>query len=103
MSSSRSPALVNPGTIQPRQSAYAWVAKVTRAWVRLIALVEEGIIAPTRRDETDYRFSGHSLRRGIKAIRLQRDLNLNLAGVALALDLLEENRMLRARLRIYEK
>ena len=70
---------------------------------RIIALVEEGIIAPTRRDETDYRFSGHSLRRAIKAIRLQRDLNLNLAGVALALDLLEENRMLRARLRIYER
>ena len=70
---------------------------------RIMALIEEGIITPSRRDRTDYRFSGHSLRRAIKALRLQRDLNLNLAGVALALDLLDENRMLRERLRLYEK
>jgi chaperone modulatory protein CbpM len=36
------------------------------------------------------------------ALRLQRDLQVNLAGAALALDLLEETQRLRARLQSLE-
>lgn len=71
---------------------------------RIIALVEEGILVPTIRgtDQKNYRFTGSSVRRAVQAIRLQTDLELNLAGVAVALDLLEEIERLRTRLRVYE-
>ena len=66
-------------------------------WV--IALVEEGVLEPTGRGLTNWRFSGASLRRARIAVRLQRDLGINLADVALALDLLDEIETLRKRLR----
>ncbi len=53
-------------------------------------LVDEGIIEPAGRDPAQWRFSGVSLRRAHAAMRLQRDLDINLAGVALALDLMDE-------------
>jgi chaperone modulatory protein CbpM len=40
------------------------------------------------------------LRRARIAVRLERDLELNLAGVALALDLLEELEQLRQQLKV---
>jgi chaperone modulatory protein CbpM len=45
-----------------------------------------------------WRFSGTALRRAVTAQRLTRDLGLKSAGVALALDLLEEIERLRTRL-----
>lgn len=66
-------------------------------WV--ISLIEESIIEP-QGDETHlWRFSGASLARVRSALRLQRDLGVNLAGIALALDLMEELEHLRARLK----
>lgn len=50
-------------------------------------------------DAHRWRFTGTHLRRATVAIRLQRDLGVNLAGAALALELLDEVAMLRARLR----
>lgn len=72
---------------------------------RIIALVEEGILSPTTRSkrENRYRFCGSSVRRANRAIRLQRELELDLAGVAVALDLLDEIERLRNRLRVYEE
>ncbi len=57
---------------------------------RIMDLVEEGILEPSGRDPLRWRFSGASLRRARIALHLQRDLDINLPGVALALDLLEE-------------
>ena len=65
-------------------------------WV--IELVEEGILDPVGREQVRWRFSASSLQRAQTTRRLQRDLGVNLAGVALALDLMEEIEMLRARL-----
>jgi chaperone modulatory protein CbpM len=48
---------------------------------------------------TEWHFSGAALRRARVAVRLERDLELNLAGVALALDLLDELAQLRHELR----
>ncbi len=62
------------------------------------ALVAEGIVEPVRQDHDQPQFSGASLMRARTAIRLHRDMEINLAGVALALDLMDEIRDLRRRL-----
>lgn len=68
----------------------------------LLGLVDEGILEPRGRDPLQWRFGGASLRRARTALQLQRDLDINLAGVALALDLLQEAERLRARIRVLE-
>ena len=65
----------------------------------IVELVEEGVVAPIGREPESWRFTGAQLRRARMAVRLQRDLDLNLAGAALALQLLDEVEVLRARLR----
>ncbi|MFV2004463.1 MAG: chaperone modulator CbpM [Gammaproteobacteria bacterium] len=64
----------------------------------IIDLVDEGFIEPSGVERSHWCFSGVSIRRVQKAKRLQQDLGVNLAGVALALDLMEEIEQLRARL-----
>ncbi len=63
-------------------------------WV--VELVDEGILQPVGRNQDQWRFPGTSLQRAHIAMRLQRDLEINLAGVALALDLMDEIESLRA-------
>jgi len=65
----------------------------------IVELVEEGLIVPVGREPHRWRFSGIHMRRATVALRLQRDLGVNLAGAALALQLLEEVEALRARLK----
>ena len=67
-------------------------------WV--IELVAEGILDPVGREQDQWRFSAGNLRKAQTAIRFQRELGVNLAGVALALDLLQEIEQLRARLKL---
>lgn len=62
----------------------------------VIELVEEGIIEPVGRDARAPQFHGHALIRARRAIRLVRDLRVNLPGAALVLDLLDELDELRA-------
>lgn len=70
---------------------------------RLVKLmVTEGLLRPQGRHPDEWRFSGMEIRRARRAMRLRRDLDLNLAGVALALDLLDELESLRKRLRCLE-
>lgn len=64
----------------------------------IIELVEEGVLVPIGREPLRWRFTGSQMRRAGIALRLQRDLGLNLAGVALALELLDELNALRGRL-----
>ncbi len=64
------------------------------------ALVEEGVLDPTggaRPDE--WQFSGQALRTTRVALRLSREWNLQPAGVALVIGLLDEIGTLRSRLR----
>ena len=65
---------------------------------RVYELVEEGVVEPVGRQPGGWRFRGISLYRVQIALRLQRDLGVNIAGAALALDLLEELEQLRSRL-----
>lgn len=67
---------------------------------RIIELVEEGILEPDVAPPRIWYFRATQLRRAYRAIRLQRDLDINVAGVALILDLLDEIEELRARLDI---
>lgn len=69
------------------------VCQVRRA--QIIELVEEGVIEPDARYR-EWRFTASTLGRVSRALRLQRDLDINAAGAALILDLLEEIRALRA-------
>jgi len=72
------------------------VCGVHAEWVA--ALVEEGVLEPRGRAMSRWRFPGASVQRVQAVLRLQRDLDINLAGAALALELMEEVRVLRARL-----
>lgn len=62
-------------------------------------LVDEGVIEPSGYDKSHWCFSGVSLHRIRTAKHLQQDLGINLAGVALALDLIDELQQLRAQSR----
>lgn len=66
----------------------------------VLALVEEGIVSPHSRalgsqDTTLWRFTGVHLHRAKVAVRLHHDLGVNLAGAALALQLMDELQALR--------
>lgn len=68
----------------------------------LRTMVSEGLLDPQGGHPEEWRFSGVQVRRARRALRLQRDLELNLAGAALALDLLDEIDALRQRIRTLE-
>ncbi len=69
---------------------------------RVLELVEYGVIEPRGRDPVQWRFRGGTVRRVRCATRLQQDLGVNVAGAALAIDLLDELQRLRAHLRRLE-
>jgi len=62
-------------------------------------LVGEGVLEPIRGAREERRFPYASVRRTQTVIRLRRDLGVNLAGAALALDLLDRIENLRAQVR----
>lgn len=68
---------------------------------QIVHLVEEGVIDPMQPASavTQWRFSGEALARARRAVRLQRELELNPAAAALVLDLLDEIAALREALR----
>jgi chaperone modulatory protein CbpM len=67
----------------------------------IVELVEEGVLGAQGTmsvievDRTEWRFRGAELRRARIALRLERDLGINVPGVALVLELLEELEQLR--------
>ena len=73
---------------------------ISSEWV--LELVQEGVVEPIDRTQSSWRFTGICLQRARTARRLQHDLQVNLAGVALALDLMDEIDALRDRLRRFE-
>ena len=57
---------------------------------RVVSLVEFGVLKPEGCDLDEWRFPAYSIIQARRAHRLQRDLELDLPGLALTLDLLEE-------------
>jgi chaperone modulatory protein CbpM len=72
----------------------------------IVELVEEGVLGTRSTlsvieiDKTEWRFHGAEVRRARIALRLERDLGINVAGVALVLELLEELEQLRRERRV---
>ena len=62
---------------------------------RITEWVEEGVLSVIEVETAEWRFNAAALRRTRIALRLERELGVNLPGVALALDLLEELEQLR--------
>ncbi len=73
------------------------LCSVDRAYI--VELVEEGVLSVIE-IHPEWRFSGAALRRARTALRLHRDLEINLPGVALALELMEELQRLRRELEV---
>jgi len=65
----------------------------------IVELVEEGVLSVVE-VASEWRFAGAALQRARAALRLQRDLEINLPGVALALELMEEIEELRRELKV---
>lgn len=65
-------------------------------------MVAQGLLDPEGSEPKQWAFSGIAVRRICQAVRLSSDLEINLAGAALAIDLLEEQERLRARIRELE-
>jgi len=63
----------------------------------IIDMVEEGILDPKGNTVGSWRFAFSTLHKIEKIKRLQRDLRINLAGIALVVELLEKIEMLESK------
>jgi chaperone modulatory protein CbpM len=85
------PAVIVEESVQFTLDELGRATHTSTEW--LVTLVHEGVLAPLpaapAAAPTELRFGGEALRRTRRAARLLRDFELNLAGVALALDLLD--------------
>ncbi|WP_423062454.1 chaperone modulator CbpM [Candidiatus Paracoxiella cheracis] len=69
----------------------------------VIEMVEQHLIHPSGHSPEDWQFDDTDLKRAKVAANFYRDLEINLEGIALALDLLEKIEDLQTRIRILEK
>lgn len=69
---------------------------------KILVLVGEGVLSPAGRTQLEWRFAGSDLVRALSALRLERDLGVNPAGAALAIELIDEMQELRRRVRLLE-
>ncbi|MGM0593703.1 MAG: chaperone modulator CbpM [Pseudomonadota bacterium] len=69
----------------------------------VVEMVYEGVLEPRGEEPEQWYFNGRDLVRLRKAVRLQQDLDVNLPGVALAIELLEELDELHTRLKRLER
>lgn len=111
--SSNEPPEELSGTLLDEQNLLT-IAEISRVCAvqteYIVELVDEGLIAPEKLPETSigddephaWRFTGTHMRHARIAAHLQSDLGVNLPGVALALQLLDEVETLRARLEAME-
>lgn len=67
----------------------------------VVDLVDEGVLEPIGTARDQWRFPGICLQRARCAFRLQQDLGVNIAGAALALDLIDELNRLKTDLKRY--
>lgn len=71
------------------------------SWI--LELVQEGVVEPMGQQQSEWQFSASCLPRVHTALRLSRDLGVNLAGAALALQLLDEIDKLQARVQMLSR
>jgi chaperone modulatory protein CbpM len=73
---------------------------VETRWI--VELVDHGAIEPQGVSIEEWQFRGPNIAKAKKARRLNRDLGINAAGVAMVLDLIDERDRLMRRLARYE-
>ena len=78
-------------------SEFAVYCRIERG--ELVEMIEMGVLEPIGRQPEEWSFAARDLQRVRTARRLAHDLQINLAGIAVILDLLEEREQMRARLR----
>ncbi len=69
---------------------------------QIMDLVDYGIITPIERQSNHIYFSAEGMHRAQRALHIQYDLSINLAGVALVVELLDELSILREKVRFIE-
>ena len=84
----------NPLIVQLDMAEFCEATDLSDVYV--IEIVEHGILEPQGAQPREWRFTDYELALAKRAAKLRRDLDLEWEGVALALDLLEEVRELRA-------
>ena len=68
--------------------------------IDVLEFINEGVIEPVLVKGKSIRFKHNAIDRAKKAIRLKNDLELNLAGVSLALQLIDRIEMLEKKLKL---
>lgn len=68
----------------------------------VLEMIDVGILAPEGTDRAAWRFGTRAVIRLKRARRLQRDLEINLAGIAVTLDLLDELETAKRRVKTLE-
>jgi chaperone modulatory protein CbpM len=79
------------GSIADEESTYTLIELCNTCRVKpefVIEMINEGILDPEGKRKSVWRFSHEAVENTRKVIRFQRDLNINLSGAALALELL---------------
>lgn len=76
----------------------AGICSCNTEWI--VELVAEGVLEPGGREVANWRFTGTCMLRTRTALRLYQDLNINVAGIALVMDLMEQVEELQGRLRV---
>ena len=78
----------------------AEVCRITQTSTETIfELVDYGVLEPRGADPGHWSFESRCIGRVLSVLRLQNDLGVNMAGAALAIELLEELHYLRSRIR----
>ena len=88
-------ALVQPRQ-KPQQHVLAQILRLAVVVCQMPRKPQQG------RSQRDWRFATQDLARAQSALRLRRDLGVNPAGAALAIDLIDEMERLRERVRVLE-
>lgn len=65
----------------------------------IVEIVDQGIVSPQAEPPEEWTFDNAAIRRIRTALQLHRDLGVNVAGAALALDLLDEINRLQSQVR----
>lgn len=80
---------------------FSRVIKIEREIV--IQMVDYHVLEPEGKTPQDWRFDSVAIKRGVRASSFYHDLEVNLPGIALALDLLDKIEDLRQKMNIYNK
>ena len=96
------PVLATPPVVVEEHVSFTLVALCRASGAdpgQVHELIGEGLLQPAGHGTDNWQFGGDALLQTRRALRLARDLELSLSGVALVLDLLAEIERLQSRLR----